>query len=62
VLSPVLPTQSHAGEPTLGWEKFSELCLDLPMPVYALGGMNTDLLKTAMVHSAHGIAMLSGVW
>jgi 8-oxo-dGTP diphosphatase len=62
VLSPILPTQSHPGEPTLGWEKFSELCLDLPMPVYALGGMNTDLLKTAMAHSAHGIAMLSGVW
>ena len=62
VLSPVLPTQSHPGEQTLGWGKFSELCLDLPMPVYALGGMKTDLMETAMAHSAHGIAMLSGVW
>jgi len=62
VLSPVLPTQSHPGEPTLGWGKFSELCLNLPMPVYALGGMNTDLMETSMAHGAHGIAMLSGVW
>jgi 8-oxo-dGTP diphosphatase len=62
VLSPVLPTQSHPGEPALGWEKFNALALDLPMPVYALGGMQTDLLETAMTHNAHGIAMLSGVW
>ncbi len=62
VLSPVLPTQSHPGEATLGWEHFSELCIDMPMPVYALGGMHSDLLETAMTHSAHGIAMLSGVW
>jgi len=62
VLSPILPTESHPGEPTLGWEKFSELCLDLPMPVYALGGRKTEVMETAMAHSAHGIAMLSGVW
>jgi 8-oxo-dGTP diphosphatase len=62
VLSPVLPTQSHPGEPTLGWDKFSDLCRDLPMPVYALGGMNKDQLDTAMTRGAHGIAMLSGVW
>lgn len=62
VLSPVLPTQSHPGEPTLGWDAFAQLCLDQPMPVYALGGMNTAILETAMQHGAHGIAMLSGVW
>jgi 8-oxo-dGTP diphosphatase len=62
VLSPVLPTQSHPGAPTLGWERFGELCLDLPMPVYALGGMRTDMLETAMTHSAHGVALLSGIW
>ena len=62
VLSPVLPTQSHPGQATLGWEHFSELCMDMPMPVYALGGMRADMLETAMTHSAHGIAMLSGVW
>jgi 8-oxo-dGTP diphosphatase len=62
VLSPVLPTQSHPGAPTLGWARFSQLCLDLPMPVYALGGMRTDMIRTAMNHNAHGVALLSGIW
>jgi 8-oxo-dGTP diphosphatase len=62
VLSPVLPTRSHPGAPTLGWERFAELCLDLPMPVFALGGMRLDMIETAMTHSAHGVALLSGIW
>ena len=62
VLSPVLPTQSHPGEPNLGWETFARLCRDLPMPVYALGGMRVDLKDTARHHNAHGVALLSGIW
>ena len=62
VLSPVLPTQSHPGAPTLGWEWFAELCFDMPMPVYALGGMRSDMIRLAMNHSAHGVALLSGIW
>jgi 8-oxo-dGTP diphosphatase len=62
VLSPVLPTLSHPGAPTLGWEGFANACRHLPMPVYALGGMKTGLLETALAHNAHGIAMLSGIW
>jgi len=62
VLSPVLPTRSHPGAPTLGWEQFAELCLDLPMPVFALGGMRLDMVETSMTHRAHGVALLSGIW
>jgi len=62
VLSPVLPTPSHPGAPTLGWERFAYLCLDLPMPVFALGGMRLDMIETSMTHSAHGVALLSGIW
>lgn len=62
VLSPVLPTLSHPGAPTLGWDLFAELCRELPMPVYALGGMQTDMLDIAQSHNAHGIALLSGIW
>jgi len=62
VLSPVLPTPSHPGEPTLGWEQFAELCRDLPMPVYALGGMRLDMQETAMSHGAHGVSLLSAIW
>lgn len=62
VLSPVLPTRSHPGAPTLGWEAFARACSGLPMPVYALGGMQHSLLASALEHNAHGIAMLSGIW
>ncbi|MEZ5543544.1 MAG: Nudix family hydrolase [Pseudomonadota bacterium] len=62
VLSPVLPTASHPGAPTLGWDGFASACAGMPMPVYALGGMRTDMLDTARAHNAHGIALLSGIW
>lgn len=62
VLSPVLPTPSHPGEPTLGWEHFADLCRGLPMPVYALGGMRLDMIETAIAHGAHGVSLLSAIW
>jgi 8-oxo-dGTP diphosphatase len=62
VLSPVLPTPSHPGEPGLGWATFAEWVEDYPLPVYALGGMRPDSLDTAQRHGAHGIALLSGIW
>jgi 8-oxo-dGTP diphosphatase len=62
MLSPVLPTESHPGEPTLGWEAFSQLAAQSPIPVYALGGVTLADLDTARSHGAHGIAMLRGAW
>jgi 8-oxo-dGTP diphosphatase len=62
VLSPVLPTASHPGQPGMGWERFATLARTQPMPVYALGGMKPELLDTATQHGAHGIALLSGIW
>ena len=62
VLSPVLPTASHPGEPGMGWAGFTELTRDAALPVYALGGMRPELLDTARHHGAHGIALASGIW
>ncbi len=62
MLSPVLPTASHPGEPTLGWDAFSQLAAQSPIPVYALGGVNWPDIETAQNHGAHGIAMLRGAW
>lgn len=62
VLSPVLPTASHPGAPTLGWTRFAKWVRDFPLPVYALGGMQQGMLETAQRHGAHGIALLSGIW
>lgn len=62
LLSPVLPTQSHPGEPTLGWEKFTECVSDSTIPVYALGGLSNDDMHTAWQRGAHGIALLRQAW
>jgi 8-oxo-dGTP diphosphatase len=62
MLSPVLPTASHPGEPTLGWDVFSQLAAQSPIPVYALGGVTVAELDIARAHGAHGIAMLRGAW
>ena len=62
VLSPVLPTASHPGEPGMGWEKFEELVRNYPLPVYALGGMKQEFLAVAQQHGAHGVSLLSGIW
>lgn len=62
LLSPVLPTQSHPGGPSLGWEKFAEISAGCSIPVYALGGMTQDSMLTAWQHGAHGIALLRQAW
>ncbi len=62
VLSPVLPTPTHPEAMGMGWAQFATLTRDYPLPVYALGGMQPELLDTAMQHGAHGIALLSGIW
>ncbi len=62
MLSPVLPTASHPGEPTLGWEAFSQLAAQSPIPVYALGGVTQADLDQSRNHGGHGIAMLRGAW
>lgn len=62
LLSPVLPTQSHPGEPTLGWEKFAVCVSGSTIPVYALGGLSNDDMHTAWQRGAHGIALLRQAW
>lgn len=60
-LSPVQPTLSHPGAPSLGWEKFAALIKGYSLPVYALGGLLSSDLQTAQKHGAHGIAMMRGI-
>lgn len=62
LLSPVLPTLSHPGEPALGWDKFAEIVSGCSIPVYALGGLTRDDMQAAHQHGAHGIALLRQAW
>lgn len=62
ILSPVLPTRSHPEAQGIGWGGLREIKQDYPLPVYALGGMQSSELKNAWQAGAHGIAMQRAVW
>ena len=62
LLSPVLPTRSHPGAATLGWDRFAALAAASPIPVYGLGGLERNDIATAQSHGAHGVALLRGAW
>ena len=62
LLSPVLPTLTHPGAPTLGWGAFAALAAASPIPVYGLGGLERSDVALAQSHGAHGVALLRGAW
>jgi len=62
LLSPVLPTKSHPGEPTLGWQNFAEIVSGANIPVFALGGLMHADQTLAWENGAHGIALLRAAW
>jgi 8-oxo-dGTP diphosphatase len=61
-LGPVKETGSHPGQPGMGWDKFESLVRDLPLPVYAIGGLGPEDLEDAWEHGAQGIAAIRSLW
>lgn len=62
LLSPVKETQTHPGVAGMGWQKFSETVTQIPIPVYALGGMKTEDVDMAKQHGGQGVAAISAFW
>lgn len=62
LLGPVLPTQSHPGAPTLGWEAAAELARYANFPLFALGGQGPHSVEAALAAGFHGIAAITGLW
>lgn len=62
VLGPVLPTATHPGASTLGWDGFAAMVSGASLPVYAIGGLSAGDLARAMEAGAHGLAMIRGSW
>ncbi|MFU8897244.1 MAG: Nudix family hydrolase [Gammaproteobacteria bacterium] len=61
-LGNVLPTASHPGQPGLGWDAFTAMVADLPLPVYAIGGLKPADLDNAWAAGAQGVAAIRGLW
>lgn len=61
-LSPVFPTPGHADSTALGWDQFAELVMHVPIPVYALGGLEAEDVDAAWMAGAQGIAAIRGLW
>lgn len=61
-LSPVMPTTSHPGAPTLGWVKVQQLLVDCNLPAYLLGGLGEDDLTSAWQAGAQGVAAIRAFW
>lgn len=62
VVGPVCRTDSHPGQPPIGWAEFEALVASTPLPVYAIGGLSADDKPQAFAHYAQGIAGISAYW
>ncbi len=62
LLSPIQETSSHPDVPGLGWSAFSDVVKTLPIPVFALGGMQPKDVEQAQKLGGQGIAAISGLW
>lgn len=62
LLGAVRETATHPGEAGMGWARFAALAKELPIPVFAIGGLGAEDLDTARDAGAHGIAAIQGAW
>jgi thiamine-phosphate pyrophosphorylase len=58
-LSPVFPTQSHAGRAALGASRANRIAREANVPVYALGGI--DARNAHLLHGFVGIAAIGAL-
>lgn len=62
VLGAVKPTPTHPDQPGMGWQQFHALTRELPMPVFAIGGLTMCDMDEARGAGAHGIACIRAAW
>jgi thiamine-phosphate pyrophosphorylase len=61
VLGPVFASASHLGAPSLGVDRFAALLRASPIPVYALGGIDSRGARRIACSGAIGIAALGAL-
>jgi 8-oxo-dGTP diphosphatase len=60
LLGPVLPTPTHPEASGMGWAAFASQLAGNTLPVFALGGMKTEMMAEAQACGAHGLALMRG--
>ncbi len=61
-LSPVRSTRTHPLARPIGWRQLASCAKRSWMPIYALGGIESNDLAHARQFGAHGIAAIRGLW
>jgi 8-oxo-dGTP diphosphatase len=61
-LSPVNRTQSHPDALPIGWSNFQQLADSVPLPVYALGGVEAGDVELCWNKGGQGVAGIRGLW
>lgn len=62
VIGSVSATGSHPGAAPLGWDGFTGLATQVPLPAYAIGGLGPADKPQAFAHYAQGVAGISAYW
>ncbi len=62
LLSPIKWTKSHPDTEPLGWDEMQCLIDDMPIPIYALGGVSRDDLEQSFKSGGQGIAAIRSLW
>ena len=55
-------TDSHPGQPGMGWVQFERLRERCSLPMYAVGGLSPEDLAEARQHGAQGVAGIRAFW
>lgn len=61
-LSPLLPTQTHPGAASLGWDAAQALLREFNAPAYLLGGLTEEDIERARAVGGQGVAAIRGFW
>lgn len=61
-LSPVLPTQTHPGAASLGWDVARALLREFNAPAFLLGGLAEQDVEQARAVGGQGVAAIRGFW
>ena len=61
-VSPILPTQTHPGAATLGWDAAQALLLEFNAPAFLLGGLTEQDIVQARAIGGQGVAGIRGFW